>query len=44
MNVYIRQFAIELRRNGPWFAFKKVLGFLYLRVPRAAGEVRSGDA
>ena len=31
MNVYIRQFAIELRRNGPWFAFKKVLGFLYLR-------------
>ncbi|WP_038364531.1 glycosyltransferase [Bosea sp. UNC402CLCol] len=31
MNVYIRQFVIELRRNGLWFAFKKALAFLYLR-------------
>jgi GT2 family glycosyltransferase len=28
MRKYVRQFAIELRRNGPWFAIRKALAFL----------------
>ncbi|MET3889502.1 GT2 family glycosyltransferase [Bosea sp. OAE506] len=32
MNKYIRQFAVELRRNGPFFAIRKAVAFLRYRM------------